>query len=86
MKKCKKWNRTRGPPAIGQEGERRAQSFWGKTIKTEKFSRRAFQRCLGRSAQVRAAGTLIAELKRKAKACGGAVIEFAVRPHEGMRT
>ena len=49
----------------------------GKSIKTEKLSYRAFQRCFGRSAKVRGAGMFIAELRRKADACGGEVIEFS---------
>jgi hypothetical protein len=52
----------------------------GTTIKTEKLSYRAFQRCFGRSAKVRGAGMLVAELRRKAAAAGGAVIEFS--PHQ----
>ena len=41
------------------------------------LSCRAFRCCSGRSAKVRGAGKFIAELKRKAKACGE-VIEFSL--------
>ncbi len=49
----------------------------GSTIKTEKLSYRAFQRCFGRSAKVRGAGMFVAALRRKAQACGGGVVEFS---------
>ncbi len=49
----------------------------GKTIKTEQLSYRAFQRCFGRSAKVRGAGMFVAQLRRKAEACGGGVVEFS---------
>jgi putative transposase len=47
----------------------------GKTVKTEKLSYRAFQRCFGRSVKVRAPGMLVSTLERKAKAAGGELIE-----------
>jgi putative transposase len=50
-------------------------SAQGKTVKTEKLSYRAFQRCFGRSVKVRAPGLLVSTLERKAKAAGGELIE-----------
>jgi transposase len=49
----------------------------GNQIRTEKLSFRAFQRCFGRSAKVRAPGTFIAALRRKAEAAGGELVEFS---------
>jgi putative transposase len=48
----------------------------GSTIKTEKLSYESFQKCFGRSVQVRAPGMLVNTLERKAKAAGGALIEI----------
>jgi transposase len=49
----------------------------GKTVKTEKLSYRAFQRCFGRSAKVRGVGMFVAALRRKAEAAGGELVEFS---------
>jgi putative transposase len=47
----------------------------GKTVKTEKLSYKAFQKCFGRSVKVRAPGMLVRTLERKAKAASGSLIE-----------
>jgi hypothetical protein len=49
----------------------------GKTIKTERLSYRAFQRCYGRSVKVRGVGMFVAALRRKAEAAGGALVELS---------
>jgi hypothetical protein len=51
----------------------------GTTIRTEKLSYRAFQKCYGRSAKVRGCGMFVALLRRRAKEAEGAVIEFSTR-------
>lgn len=51
----------------------------GTTIQTEKLSYRAFQRCFGRSVQVRAPGAFIAQLSRKAESAGGALVALDTR-------
>jgi hypothetical protein len=48
----------------------------GNVIKTEALSYKAFQRCFGRSAKVRASGTFVSLLTRKAESAGGKVIEL----------
>jgi putative transposase len=51
----------------------------GNTIKLEKLSYRAFQRMFGRSVGMRAPGTFIAHLRRKAESADAAVYEFPTR-------
>ncbi len=48
----------------------------GKTIKLEQVSYRSYQRRFGRSVNLRAPGTFVAMLRRKAESAGGRVIEF----------
>jgi hypothetical protein len=51
----------------------------GTTIKTEKLSYKSFQKNFGRSVKVRAPGTMISTLQRKAESAGGGVIEINTR-------
>ena len=51
----------------------------GATLQTETLSYRAFQRCFGRSVQVRAPGTFIATFTRKAESAGGRVVSLDTR-------
>lgn len=51
----------------------------GTTIQTEKLSYRAFQRCFGRSVQVRAPAMFIAALTRKAESAGAKVVLLDTR-------
>ena len=48
----------------------------GNTIKTEKLSYVSFQKNFGRSTKVRAAGALIALIRRKAERAGGELVEL----------
>ena len=48
----------------------------GKTITTEKLSYRSLQKRFGKSVKVRAPGTFVRTLERKAKAAGGQVVEI----------
>ena len=51
----------------------------GTTIQTETLSYRAFQRCFGRSVQVRAPAMFIAQLARKAESAGGTLVLLDTR-------
>jgi transposase len=51
----------------------------GDTVQLEKLSYRAFQRCFGRSVGMRAPGTFVRRLKRKAESAGASVVEFPTR-------
>ncbi len=51
----------------------------GDVIQLEKLSYRAFQRRFGRSVGMRAPGTFVAHLKRKAESAGAGVNEFPTR-------
>ena len=51
----------------------------GDTIQLEKLCYRAFQRRFGRSVGMRAPGTFVAHLKRKAESAGAEVVEFPTR-------
>ena len=51
----------------------------GTTVKTEKLSYRAFQKCFGRSTKVRGCGLFMATLRRRATEAGGGVLEFSTR-------
>jgi putative transposase len=51
----------------------------GNVFKLEKLSYRAFQRQYGRSVGMRAPGTFVAHLRRKAESAGASVVEFPTR-------
>ncbi len=51
----------------------------GKVIKLEKVPYRSYQRRFGRSVSLRAPGTFVAMLRRKAESAGGRVIEFPTK-------
>ena len=51
----------------------------GDVIQMEQLSYRAFQRQFGRSVGMRAPGTFVAHLKRKAESAGAEVVEFPTR-------
>jgi len=51
----------------------------GHTIKTEKLSYRAFQKCFGKSVGLRAPGSFVSRLKQKAENAGGRLEEFPTR-------
>ena len=51
----------------------------GDTVQLEKLSYRAFQRRFGRSVGMRAPGTFVRCLKRKAESAGASVVEFPTR-------
>ena len=52
----------------------------GRVVKMEKLSYRALQRQYGRSVSLRAPGTFVSILRRKAASAGGRVVEFPTRP------
>ena len=51
----------------------------GDTVQLEKLSYWAFQRCFGKSVGMRAPGTFVRHLKRKAESAGALVVEFPTR-------
>lgn len=57
-------------------------SEFGDTIKTEKLSKRAWQRRWGRRMKATAPASFMAKLRRKAENAGGGVVEFNARKYK----